>query len=146
MMGEGGGLARARAVPGTQTSLSAPHTLQSSKSSQYSSWKHPSLLSTREDQGLSPSRAGSDKGGFSHVLCTAVSLLGSMDQGGGMGRGSLSSGRGDAPFCNPRGFFSRQRTEKANLGVQHYQGPFAEGGKDTFFFFSLADKQSSRDI
>lgn len=54
MMGEGGGLARARAVPGTQTSLSAPHSLQSSKSSQYSSWKHPHSSPPREIKGSAP--------------------------------------------------------------------------------------------
>lgn len=139
----GGGLQE----PETQNSLSPPHTLQSSTSSQHTSWKHPPLLPIRGDQGLSSSRVGSDKGGFSHVLCVAVSLSGSTDQGGGMGGGSLSSGRVNSLFCNPTGFFNRQPTDKPNLGAQHYQGPFAEGGKDTCpFLFSLADKQRSRDI
>lgn len=138
-------------MPGTPVSLSPRHTLQSSRSSQHTDWKHLSLLPTRRYQGLSLSRPGSDKGGFSHVLCAAVNFLGSMDQGGGTGRGSLSSGSVDPPFLNPRRFFNKQPTEKPRLGVEHYPcrspRPLAEGGKDTcLFFFSLADKQSSRDI
>lgn len=67
-----------------------------------------------------------------------------------MGRGTLSSGSVDPLLCNPRGFFNRQPTEKPNLGAQHYPyrgpRPLAEGSKDTCpFFFSLADKHSSRD-
>lgn len=141
------GLARARALPRTQAS----HTLQSSKSGQHSGWKHPSLLPTRADRGLSPSRAGSGKGGFSHALCAAACLLGSVAQEKGTGRGSLSSGSVDPPFCNPRGFFNRQPTQEPNLDVQHYPcrvpRPLTEGAKDTCsFFFSLVDKHSSRDI
>lgn len=138
-------LVRATAVPETQASLSPCHTLQCSESSQHTGWKHPPLLPTRGDQGLSPSRAGSNKRGFSRALCAATFRLGSVDQGGGMGRGSLSSGSVDPPFCNPRGFFNRQSTEKPNLDIQHY--PLAEGGKDTCpFLFSLADKQNYWDM
>lgn len=141
-----GGLARARTVPGTQVWLSPLHTLQSSKSSQHTGWKHPSLLPTRGYQGLSPSRPGSDNGGFSHVLCPAVYFLSSMDQGGGMGRGSLSLGCVDPPFLNSRRFLNRQPTEKPRLGVQHYPcrspRPLAEGGKKHLPFFLQPCRQA----
>lgn len=50
--------------------------------------------------------------GVPHGLSAAASLLGSLEQGGGMGRGSLSPGSADLQpsLCNPGGVFKGQPT------------------------------------
>lgn len=55
------------------------------------------------------------EGVFPHVLSGAMSLLGSLEQGRGMGRGSLSPGSPDPPpsLCNPGGVFQGHTTIKA---------------------------------
>lgn len=51
------------------------------------------------------------EGGFLHVLSATVE--GSPEQGGRMGRGSLSLGSANPPLCNPGGVFKGQPTVEA---------------------------------